>query len=270
LTAAGSTEPPVRLVGVFAHPDDDVYTIGGTLALHRDAVRPTLVFCTSGGAGPISDEALATRETLAEVREREQAASMAVLGVRADVRFLRHPDYTLPDVPFEALTREIEEILREVRPHVVVTFGPDGMTSHQDHIRAGEATAEAFRRTRLDGSGGTPPRLYQCALPRSAVDGFYAGLEALDDAAYGAEGTLFNLVGVEDDRVAVVVDTRPVLHDKLQAILAHETQRGELERIPEPLRRIHLETEWFVQAWPAVDHVVRRVTDPFAGFPGGD
>lgn len=269
MTAAGSTEPPVRLVGVFAHPDDDVYTIGGTLALHRDAVRPTLVFCTSGEAGPIYDEALATRETLAGVREREQAASMAVLGVRADVRFLRHPDYRLPNVPFQTLTSEIEEILAEVRPHVVVTFGSDGMTSHHDHVRAGEATVEAFRR-RLDRSVNAWPRLYQCALPRSAVDGFYAGLEALDDDAYGTEGTLFNLVGVADERVAVAVDTRPVLNDKLRAILAHETQRGELERIPEPLRRIHLETEWFVQAWPAVDHVVRRSTDPFGDLPRDD
>ena len=261
------TGSPPRVVGVFAHPDDDVYTIGGALALHGGSLGPTLVFCTSGGAGPIYDRSLASRETLAEVREREQAASMAALGVRADVRFLRHPDYYLPDVPFDVLTDQIESILTEVHPQVVVTFGADGMTSHHDHIRAGEATAEAFRRARLDGSAGGPPRLYQCALPRSAVDAFYAGLEDLHHDAYGAEGTLFNIVGVEDDRIAVAVDTRPVHDLKLRAILAHRTQRGELERIPEALRWIHLETEWFVRAWPPAGDVEPSSSDPFEPAP---
>lgn len=188
----------VRLVGVFAHPDDDSYLIGGTLLLHRGRVEPTLVFATSGEAGPIAARSRATRQTLGAVREGEQRAFLEAIGYPdAPVRFLRHPDYHLPEVPFERLVGEVEAVLREVRPHVVVSFGPDGLTSHHDHIRAGEAAAEAFRRARA--SAGSPAdaflRLYQAAYPRSDVDRFYAGIDE-GRFDYGEEGRLFDIIGV--------------------------------------------------------------------------
>lgn len=262
------TDRPVRLVGVFAHPDDDVYSIGGSLVLNRDRLNVTLVFCTSGDVGPIWVEGLATRETLGLVREQEQAASMAALGVEADVRFLRHPDYHLPEVPFEELVAEIASVLREVRPNVVVTFGPDGMTSHHDHIRAGEAAEAGFHRARQEvREEDAFARLLRVAIPRSAVDQFYGGLERLGETSYGEEGTLFNLTGVPDERIAVAVDTRPVMETKLAGIEAHRTQVGELERIPEPLRWIHLATEWFVRAWPPRGDGEPPSADIVAGLP---
>lgn len=72
----------VRLLGIFAHPDDDAYGIGGTLVLERERIEPAVVLAMSGGAGEISDPALATRETLTEVRESEERAAMAALGLR--------------------------------------------------------------------------------------------------------------------------------------------------------------------------------------------
>ena len=137
----------VRLVGVFAHPDDDVYTLGGSMVLARDELDATLVFCTSGDAGPIWIDGVEP-EDLGPVREREQAASMAALGVEADVRFLRHPDYHVPEVPPALLGNEIDAILREREPHLVVTFGADGLTGHHDHIAVGAATDAAVSSTR--------------------------------------------------------------------------------------------------------------------------
>jgi LmbE family N-acetylglucosaminyl deacetylase len=160
-----STTGPIRLVGVFAHPDDDVFSIGGTLVLHRSDVDPTLLFCTSGEHGPIWVEGLATRETLGAVREREQGAAMDALGIRSRSMFFRHQDGSLSDVPAEDLVEEISTVLRDVRPHLVVTFGADGLTSHPDHVRAGEATAEAFERVRGD-AGETPPQRLLQVAPR--------------------------------------------------------------------------------------------------------
>jgi len=243
----------VRLVGVFAHPDDDTYVLGGTLLLHPGAIEPTLVFATSGEAGPIADGTGATRETLGRVREAEQAAFLEAVGYAgAATRFLRHPDYRLPEVPFERLVGEVEAVLREVRPQVVVSFGPDGLTSHHDHIRAGEAAAEAFRRAKAAAvdPGEAFQRLYQAAYPRSAVDRFYAGVRR-GGFDYGEEGRLFDLTGVPDDRIAVRVDTRAVAARKWGAILRHRTQLDEHQRIPEPLRWIVLDAECFVQADPA-------------------
>jgi hypothetical protein len=131
------------------------------------------------------------------------------------------------------------------------TFGPDGLTSHHDHVRAGEAAAEAFRRARA--AEGEPAdaflRLYQAAYPRSEVDRFYAGVRQ-GRFDYGEEGRLFDLTGVPDERIAVRVDTRAVSDRKWAAILRHQTQLGEHERIPEPLRWIVLDAECFVQAFP--------------------
>jgi len=125
----------VRLAGVFAHPDDDAWLIAGTLLLHPGEVDLTLVFATSGEAGPIDDLSLAIRETLGAVREREQCAFLEAIGYAdARVEFLRHPDYFLPDVPFERLVAEIRDVLEDVRPHVVVTFGPDGMKIGRAHV----------------------------------------------------------------------------------------------------------------------------------------
>ena len=240
----------VRLAGVFAHPDDDSYVIGGTLLLHPGDIDLTLVFATSGEAGPISDPELATRETLGRVRESEQRAFLRAVGYEgAHVHFLRHPDYYLPDVPVEALVQEVETILRRAAPHVVVTFGAEGMTSHHDHIRCGEAATEAFHRVRRASSEGAFERLYHAALARSDVDRFYRGVRE-GGFDYGEEGRLFDITGVPDAHIAVRVDTRAVRERKWEAICRHRTQMEEHERIPEPLRWIVLDAESFVQAHP--------------------
>ena len=241
----------VRLVGVFAHPDDDSYVLGGTLLLHPGELEPSFVYATSGEAGPIA-AGTATRERLGAVREGEQRAFLAAVGhPDAPARFLRHPDYHLPEVPFERLVGEVEAVLREIRPQLVVSFGPDGLTSHHDHMRAGEAAAEAFRRARA--AAGDPAdaflRLYQAAYPRSDVDRFYAGVRR-GGFGYGEEGRLFDVTGVPDDRVAVRVDTRAVAKAKWAAILHHRSLLDEHERIPEPLRWLVLDAECFVQAFP--------------------
>jgi LmbE family N-acetylglucosaminyl deacetylase len=258
----------VRLAGVFAHPDDDSYLIGGTLLLHRGRVEPTLVFATSGEAGPIAAGSAATRQTLGSVREGEQRAFLEAIGYAgAPAHFLRHPDYHLPEVPFERLVGEVEAVLREARPQVVVSFGPDGLTSHHDHIRAGEAAAEAFRRARA--ADGEPAdaflRLYQAAYPRPDVDRFYAGVRQ-GRFGYGEEGQLFDITGMPDERIAVRVDTRPVADRKWAAIGCHRTQLEEHERIPEPLRWIVLGAECFVQAFPPRSPGEPVLGDPFTGL----
>jgi LmbE family N-acetylglucosaminyl deacetylase len=261
----------VRLAGVFAHPDDDSYILGGTLLLHPGRVEPTLVFATSGEAGPIAAGSPATRETLGAVREGEQRAFLEAVGhPGAATHFLRHRDYRLPQVPVEELVGEVEAVLRQARPQVVVSFGPDGMTSHHDHVRAGEAAAEAFRRARA--AEGDPPdaflRLYQAAYPRSAVDRFYAGVRA-GGFDYGEEGNLFDLTGVPDEQIAVRVDTRPVRDRKWAAILRHQSQLDEHQRIPEPLRGVVLDAECFTRAFPPRAPGEPVGDDLLGGLPAG-
>lgn len=243
----------IRLAGLFAHPDDDAYLIGGSLLLHPGELDLTVVFATSGEVGPISDPSLATRATLGTVREAEQRAYLDVIGYpEARVEFLRRPDYYLPDEPIGHLVDDFDRILREVRPHVVVTFGPDGLTSHHDHMRVGEAATRAFHRARRDDRGpddGAFARLYEAGLARSDVDRFYQGVRE-GGFDYGEEGRLFDVTGIADDRISVRVDTRSVRDRKWEAILCHRTQMIEHARVPEPLRWLYLDSECFVQTHP--------------------
>lgn len=255
----------IRLVCVFAHPDDDVFTIGGSLALHADDVEPTLVFCTSGENGPIWVDGIATRETLGEVREREQTAAMRALGVAARSEFLRHRDGGLSEVPRADLLGQISGVLREVRPHIVVTFGPDGLTSHPDHIRAGEATRDAFEELVPDANDGSFQRLLQVAMPASAVERFNGQFPR---AGAGPAGSLLNLASVPDERIGAAVDTRPVTDRKRRAVAAHRTQIGELEMIPEEARWLFFDTEWFVRAWPPHEEGEPVAGDVFEGVGG--
>jgi N-acetyl-1-D-myo-inositol-2-amino-2-deoxy-alpha-D-glucopyranoside deacetylase len=244
----------IRLAGVFAHPDDDIYSIGGTLLLHPGEIELTLIFATSGEAGPISDPAQATRATLGQVREGEQRDAMTIIGypdVRTD--FFRHPDYYLPDISLERLEDEIEKVLAEVRPHVVVTFGPDGMTSHHDHMYIGKAATDVFHKLRRSTDDDSVfQRLYHIALARSDVDRFYSVVTE-GGFLYGEEGNLFDITGVPDENIAVRTDLSPVSERKREGILAHHTQLIEFERIPEPLRGIYLDSECFVQVHPRRD-----------------
>lgn len=238
-----------RVVGVFAHPDDDTYGVGGSLALHAGAdVELTVVMATSGDAGRIADPSLATRETLGDVREAEDLAAWRALGLEPDVRFLRHPDGGLDRVPREQLAAEVLAVLEETRPQVVITFGPDGITGHEDHVAIGAAATEAFHAARVAGVGGASARLLHLAISTGGLERLNEllrerGLEPLDPTQP------FMPRGVPDQTIGVRVDCSAVYDRKLEALRAHKTQ-GEMEDVPFDLWPEILGTESFVQAWP--------------------
>jgi LmbE family N-acetylglucosaminyl deacetylase len=244
-----------RVACVFAHPDDDTYGVGGSLALHAgDDVEVTVILATSGDAGRIADPSLATRETLGRVREAEDVASWRALGFEPDVRFLRHPDGGLVEAPRGELVDEIAEALRRAGPEVVVTFGPDGITGHADHVTIGEAATEAFYAARATGGAGFGSLLYT-AIPASALDRLNdglreRGLEPIDSTQP------FMPRGVPDERIGVRVDCSAAYERKLEALRCHRTQ-AEMEDVPFDLWPDLLGTEAFVVAWPE-----RRPGDP--------
>jgi LmbE family N-acetylglucosaminyl deacetylase len=155
-----------RLMGVFAHPDDEVFCVGGTLARYvADGAEAMVVSATTGQAGQIRDTGLATRRTLGEVRTKELEAACAVLGVQ-HARCLDYHDGTLRDLGPGELVDAVVAVLREFRPDVVVTFGDDGAYGHPDHVAISRATTEAF--ARRFGTAG-PTRLYHSHFPRSRL-----------------------------------------------------------------------------------------------------
>jgi LmbE family N-acetylglucosaminyl deacetylase len=254
----------VRLAAIYAHPDDDTYSLGGVLAKEGvGRIHYTVIVATSGEAGIISDPTLASRENLAEVREGEEREALAALGfAESAVHFLRYPDGGLKEVPHEELVGKIAEVLRQARPHVVVTFGPEGITKHDDHITVSQAATEAFHAARADDPEGEAFQLlFYNALPKSGIEGFWQELRARGIDIGDPEGP-FMPRGVPDETIAVRVDCMDVVKRKLDAIRAHRTQQVELEYLPQDLQPEILGEECFVQAWPPSEEVVDRPPKP--------
>jgi N-acetyl-1-D-myo-inositol-2-amino-2-deoxy-alpha-D-glucopyranoside deacetylase len=245
-----------RFLAVFAHPDDDAYGVGGTLVLEQGAIEPHIILATSGGAGEISDPALAQPENLAEVREGEERAAVSALGwPELPVHFLRFPDGGLIDVDRAELVDRLAELMTDIRPHVVVTFGPEGVTKHDDHITIGQATTEAFHRVRAEAGGDQDEAfrvLYYNGIPQSGIAAFWQSLRDRGVDVGDTEGP-FMPRGVPDETIMVRVDCSSVMQTKLEGIKAHATQWNEMALMPPELLDRFLSEETFVQAWPPVE-----------------
>ena len=170
-----------RLLGVFAHPDDETFCAGGTFAGYAgQGAEIMVVSATRGQAGQIRDAAAATRRTIGAVRETELRLACSRLGIN-HVRCLGYEDGNLAGADFSALVDEIAEVIEEFRPDGVITFGPDGGYGHPDHMtisaattaacaqaaRAGVAPDRRARRVRtiygLGSTTGVFPRLMYCS-----------------------------------------------------------------------------------------------------------
>ncbi len=138
---------PMRILGVFAHPDDESFCAGGTLARYvASGAEVMVVSATRGEAGQIRSAGVATRRTLGQVREQELYLACQRLGVQHTV-CLDYGDGMLQEVDQDILIGGIVEIIRSFRPDVVITFGPDGGYGHPDHIAISAATTAACVRS---------------------------------------------------------------------------------------------------------------------------
>lgn len=255
-----------RLAAVFAHPDDDTYGVAGSVALHvQHGIELTVVLATRGEAGQIADPALATRATLGRVREREDRASWRAVGVEPDVRFLGHPDGGVAEVDRDRLVDQIAAHLGASRPDVVVTFGPDGVTGHDDHVAVGRAATAAFHRVRERGAGSLHRLLY-VGIPRSRFDRLNRllrerGVDPIDPDAPFAPAP------VPDETIGVSVDCRTVVRVKRAALAEHRTQ-AEMQDVPFEAWDEVIGWEDYVQAWPERPAEGPVLSDLFEGLPG--
>lgn len=136
---------PARLLGVFAHPDDETFCAGGTFARYaKDGAEVMVVSATRGQAGQIRDARAGTRRTIAAVREAELRLACERLGV-AHVRCWDYMDGTLAEADFDGLVGQVVQLIREFRPQVVISFGSDGGYGHPDHITISKAATAACR-----------------------------------------------------------------------------------------------------------------------------
>jgi LmbE family N-acetylglucosaminyl deacetylase len=129
------------VLGIWAHPDDEAFLSAGLMAAASGAGHRVVCVTATLGERGTGDPRHWPPERLAAVRERELDASLAALGV-AECHVLGIEDGTCADQPSDAIVRRLAGIVGVVAPDTIVTFGPDGMTGHEDHQTvSGWATA---------------------------------------------------------------------------------------------------------------------------------
>jgi len=224
------------VLGVWAHPDDEVYLSAELMAFAREAgSRVVVVTATLGEHGTPEPERLPPH-VLREIRADEHRAALAVLGVD-EAHVLGYEDGTCDAASEAEAVARIVAIIDEVRPDTIVTFGPDGMTGHPDHRAvSGWTTAAA---TNADFAG----RLLYATQTESWVERFRDVHDRFE--IFGPEGP----PSTPEDRLAVWVDpTDEVLDRKLHALGAHTSQTSALiDGFGGPLYREWVRDEWFVE-----------------------
>lgn len=226
------------ILGVWAHPDDEAYLSAGLMAMAVQAgSRVACATATRGEVGSTDVERW-PEATLADVRTREMAASLDILGVRDHVWF-DYPDGGCAAVPAcEAIDR-IAEVMARVEPDTVFTFGPDGMTGHTDHQTVSEWTTAAF---------------VQLAKPGARL--FYATkTESFDEAFSSVPGhrLVFGDVGppcVADDEAAIACRLEEEILDRKVAALRAQVSQVELlhDHMGADVYREWVAVEWFCLA----------------------
>jgi LmbE family N-acetylglucosaminyl deacetylase len=240
-----------RLTAVFAHPDDETFAVGGTLARYADdGVRCSLYCATDGDAGQSSGIPVSSRAELGALRREELRAASAVLGI-AIIEHGGHPDGALAAVDPEVVLAEIVRLIRRERPDVVLTFGPEGApTRHRDHRAISRlATAACLL---ADTTTAYAEQLADGLAPHRAERLCYV---TWPDPPPGAE------LDTEGQPTDIRVAVQAWLPRKQQAFEAHRTQhqhRAHFERLA------LTETEDFFVAMGTP--VPRGAMDLFAGL----
>ena len=222
------------IAAIFAHPDDEVFSIGGTIAGYAaDGVRCDLYCATDGDAGRASGVAVRSRDELGARRRAELETGARILGF-ASVQFGGFPDGALAAADQDRLVGEIVESLRRLRPDVVITFGPEGApNTHRDHRAISRAATAAFFAARIPTM--YPEQLSGAITPHTPTRLFYlAWPDPPPSAALPARSL----------PVTAEIDVRDHLTTKRRSFLVHETQADHLARFEElgltPVECYHL------------------------------
>jgi LmbE family N-acetylglucosaminyl deacetylase len=277
------------LLGVFAHPDDETFGPGATLARYADeGVNVHVIIATDGIAGSVeAAHKLQEHEILAQVRSTELANAAVALGVTTiwslpyrdsgmrNTSANLHPD-ALIQQPLDRLIDNLMEYIERLQPQVILTHDPFGGYGHPDHIRCCESVTAAFHLTRekhqkTNGTGYRgPQKLYYTASDKKMIRLFVKlmPLFGQDPTAMGRNKDI-NWVEIAEweTPITTVIDSRKYYQLRLAASRAHATQFGGgpgwMRMMPKFIRRRRLGFDSYMRAFPEAEPYLEQ--DFFAG-----
>lgn len=207
------------IAAIFAHPDDEAFGPSGTIAKFAKTNDVYLLCATRGeiGMGPSSN--------LAKIRENELRKSVKILGLK-EVYFLGFGDGTLSNSIYHKLADKIEEKLRVIKPHTVITDEPLGISGHIDHITVSLVTTFVFKKLKF-----IKTLMYYCIDQKSA--------SKMHDYF------IYFPPGYKRNQVDKIVDVKDEWDLKIKAMLAHKSQGKDAQRIIERIKNLPKE-EYFL------------------------
>ena len=197
-----------KILYVFAHPDDETFSCGGTICHFHKSGHKQILFCaTHGEAGKTGNPPLCSQEELGNVRKQELQNALSILGM--DQLILKdYGDGRLAEQPFSTIVGELCSVMNEFRPDRIITFPPSGISGHPDHKIIQKATLAAVQNISF------PTKLYYIVIPESIAHLYSAPVSF-----------------VPDENVTEKVDVTPYHHQIAQALAAHQTQHLSVERV---------------------------------------
>ncbi len=197
------------IVGIFAHPDDEVFGPGGTLAKFVLEGRDVYLICvTDGDAGMNSSQ---KNKDLGEIRREELLASAQVLGVK-HVFFLGYKDGSLSNNLYHEIAEKIEPILEELQPDMIITMEPRGVSGHLDHIAVSMIASYVFEKLSF------VHELWYYSLTeaaRSLQEGYF----------------IYFPPGYKTSEISKTVAIASVWEQKEAAMYQHESQRHDMDKL---------------------------------------
>ena len=225
----------MKFLFVFAHPDDETFSSGGTIAkLTGKGHKANLITATKGEAGEPGNPPITTREKIGEVREQELRRAAKILGI-SNIHFLGFIDGKVRYVRNKKLEGKILSIFKKEKPDVVVTFDKMGGSNHPDHKAVSRAATKVFKDYKETAKKHV--RLYHTAMPRSFIKKFES--QGLGYNAFG------KVRGVSDSNITTVINIENTLKTKIRALKEHKTQHQDWERFIKRADSFDLKNEFF-------------------------
>ncbi len=275
-----------KILAVLAHPDDESFGLGGTLALYARRGYETYYICaTRGEAGSADEEFLKNYKDTAEMRTDELNRAAQVLGLK-EVIFLGYRDSGMPGMeanqhpdaqinhPIEEVAGKIVKHIRAIQPDIVITFDPIGGYRHPDHIHVHKATVLAFANADNAsfypeaGDPFKPQALYFQVFPRWFLKAMTRIMPLIgkDPTRWGRNGDI-NLkeLAEVDFPVHVRLNIRSVAEIKRKAGEQHASQGGiQMRRgLMGFVSRVFGEKEDFMRAYPPLEEPYKTKFDLF-------
>ncbi len=277
-----------RLLAVLAHPDDESFGPGGTLALYASrGVDVHLICATSGEAGEVRPELLQDYDHIQQLRLDELRCATAILGL-GDLHLLGYRDSGMPGspdnqhpealaaAPINEVAARITKLIRQIRPQVILTFDPQGGYRHPDHIAVHRATLEAFYAAGDPNRypNGLPPyrpyKLYYHVLSRRflRLAVLILPIFGIDPRRWGRNADI-NLVEITSRSFPIHarIDIRSVAEIKGKAAACHKSQSGPpTSGLLSWLTRLMAGHETYMRAHPSAPKGLLE-RDLFEGIP---